>query len=315
MQLVWWGLGLLIAYLLLAPLAAVLVLWLLLRAGVVDWSGERRPAPADPLTVGYRGDPATALGWHFESIRYPTGLGDAEAWFIPGGPDEKLWAVFVHGIGGLRENGYRMLKPLHDAGLPVLMITYRNDRGAPRSPEGFYSFGLTEWPDLAASVDYAVANGAERVVIVAESMGAAITGQYLVHGHNVDRVAGLAFDAPALDIPALVRFGGRRRWVPLADYVASTALTLWSRLGPDLRDAVCIDAVARFTGPIFVAHGTGDPLVPFATTARLASLRPDIALWTSNSAEHPMSFETDRAGYLAAVHSWLERVRAGRSSD
>lgn len=312
MELVWWGLGVFAAYLLLAPVLALPVLWMLTRAGVVDWSGERRPAPADPLTVGYRGDPAGAFGWHFESVRYPTELGDADAWFIPGAPDEKLWAIFVHGIGGLRENGYRMVKPLHDAGLPVLMITYRNDRGAPRSAEAFYSFGLTEWPDLAAAVDHAVAKGALRVLIVAESMGAAITGQYLARGHNADRVAGLALDAPAIDIPELIRSGGHRLWVPLADYVVWAALKLWRHVGPDLRQAVCVDAITGFAGPIFVAHGTGDPLVPFATSAKLAEMRPDIALWKTDAVEHPMSFESDRAGYAAALRGWLEQVRAGR---
>lgn len=218
MRFVWWGVGIVVGYLVLAPVVAVGALWAMLTAGIVPWSPEGPALPTDPLTIGYRGNPQAAFGWEFETVAYPTALGDAAAWVVPGAPDEKLWAIWVHGIGGIRENGYRMVKTLHEAGLPVLMITYRNDGDAPRSDDGLYSFGLSEWPDLQAAVDYAVSRGAGEVVIAAESMGAAITGQYLKRGNNVERVVGLALDAPALDFPAVIYAGGRRYWVPLSDY-------------------------------------------------------------------------------------------------
>lgn len=304
-----WGVGIIVGYLVLAPVITVAALWAMLKAGVVPWSKDGPGLPTDPQTIGYRGDPKAAFGWDFEAATYPTELGDAAAWVVPGAAGEKLWAIWVHGIGGLRENGYRMVKPLHDAGLPVLLITYRNDVGAPRSADGLYSFGLSEWPDLQAAVDFAVSRGAERVVITAESMGAAITGQYLRRGDNIERVAGLALDAPALDYPAVIHAGGRRHWVPLSDYVATAALALWRFAWRDMREAVSLDAVAEFPGPVFVAHGTRDPLVPFSISERLLERRPDILFFKTDADRHPMSFESDREGHAKAVLAWLQKVR------
>lgn len=314
MRFVWKGVWLVAGYLVLAPVLAAAVLWGMLTAGIVAWSPEGPGLPEDPLTIGYRGDPQAAFGWAFEVVTYPTELGPAAAWVIPAAEEEPLWGIWVHGIGGIRENGYRMVRTLHDAGLPVLMITYRNDSEAPRSADGLYSFGLSEWPDLEAAVDYAVGRGAERVVIAAESMGAGITGQYLLHGGNVERVAGLALDAPALDFPAVIHAAGRRYWVPFSDYGAAAAHELWRLVRTDLRDAVSLDAVAAFPGPIFVAHGTRDPLVPFSISETLAAKRPDIVFWKTDADRHPMSFEADREGYAAALSAWLEKARGAASA-
>jgi pimeloyl-ACP methyl ester carboxylesterase len=299
-----------LGYFVVAPVVAALALGWMLTAGNVDWSEKNGPRPADPVIIGYRGDPQTAFGYAFENATYPTELGDAEAWVIPAQEHSELWAIFVHGIGGIRENGYRIVQVLHEAGIPVVMITYRNDEGAPAADDRLYSFGLTEWRDLEAAVDWTAARGARRVVIAAESMGAAITGQYLMRGSNTARVVGLALDAPALDFAAVVYGGGKRYWVPFSDLVATAALEIskWQRR--DLREAVSLDAVAAFDGPLFVAHGQRDPLVPFAISERLAAARPDMIFVSNDADRHPRSFEADPTTYRAKLQAWIGLVSA-----
>lgn len=308
-EIAWWIGGIALGYLVLAPLALALVLRHLVTAGKVDWSGARQPAPADPLEIGYRGDPAAAFGLPFETVHYPTEFGLAEAWVIPAGAPPDLWAVFVHGIGGIRENGYRIARALHEAGVAVMLITYRNDAGAPRGPDGRYNFGLGEWRDLETAVDWTAGQGAARVIVVGESMGAAITGQYLRRAADTARVAGLALDAPALDFPAVVRALARQRFLPFADFVVDAGLWILARLGPDLRQAVCLDAVAGFDGPLFVAHGRHDPLVPFSISERLVARRPDAIFVPSEAAAHLHSYGTDPAAFRAGVFALVEAVR------
>jgi pimeloyl-ACP methyl ester carboxylesterase len=302
--------GILMAYLVVASAGLALGLGFLLTPGQVDWSGEGRTAPADPIEIGYRGDPKAAFGWDFETVRYPTELGEAEAWVIAAEAPSPLWAIFVHGIGGIRENGYRMAKILREAGVTVMMITYRNDPGAPASAPPLYSFGLGEWRDLEAAVDWTAGRGAQRVIVLGESMGAAITGQYLARAADTSRVAGVALDAPALDFPAVIHHGGRKYWVPLAGLVVEAGLGLSSLLRTDLRPAVSVDAVAAFEGPIFVAHGRGDPLVPFAISERLVALRPDAIFVPSDADTHPRSYMSDPAAYRAGLLRLVEAVRA-----
>lgn len=306
-----WALGLLAIYVVLAPLLLVVALFVLLTAGVVDWAGARkRHKPLVPQAIGYFGTPDKAFGWRFETRHYPSPLGPAEAWLIPATGGPKVWAIFVHGIGGTRENGYRMVEPLVAAGYPVLMITYRNDPGAPRGPDGLYSFGLAEWPDLEAAVTHALGEGAEHILLVGESMGGAIVGQYLARGRHADRVIGLALDAPALDVNEVIAVGGRRYWVPLSELVAPLGLWAWSLLRTDLRQAVSLPAIADFAGPIFVAHGTHDPLVPFSITERLVGQRPDISLFRTDAREHLMSYTADPNAYQAALATWIAAVEA-----
>ena len=303
-----------LAYFAIAPVIAATALGWMLTAGNVDWSESHKVPPVDPVIIGYRGDPEAAFGYRFEATTYPTELGDAAIWVIPASEPSELWAIFVHGIGGIRENGYRMAQVLHEAGVPVVLITYRNDEDAPASDDRLYSFGLTEWRDLEAAVDWvSAAKGADRVVIAAESMGAAITGQYLMRGANTNRIAGLALDAPALDFPAVVYAGGKRYWIPFSDAVAAAALEIakWQRR--DLREAVSLDAIISFEGPLFVAHGTRDPLVPFSISEGLAEARPDMIFVSNDADRHPRSFEADPVTYRAQLRAWIERVKAAEA--
>ena len=53
-------------------------------------------------------------------------------------------AIVVHGQNGTRMDGLRDVDVVHDIGMPVLDITYRNDVGAPDDPSGRLQYGATE---------------------------------------------------------------------------------------------------------------------------------------------------------------------------
>ena len=80
--------------------------------------------------------------------------------------------------------------------------------------------------------------------------------------------------------------------------------------GTDVVATVSVPAIADFAGPIFVAHGTRDPLVPFSITERLVGQRPDISLFRTDAGEHLMSYATDPTGYQAALATWIAAVEA-----
>lgn len=176
-------LGWLVAVILVAALAGVTygswqmsrALDAMLTAGTPIGQGKDAPAPAGPADIGFVGDPQAAFGYPFRAVEFTTDLGPTPAWLIePDGERASTdWAIFVHGIAGARENGYRFLPTLRAAGLPVLMMAYRNDPGAPKAPDGLYALGLAEWRDLDAAVQFALDSGARSIVLVGESMAAA----------------------------------------------------------------------------------------------------------------------------------------------
>lgn len=279
----------------------------LLTPGGVDWSGANNPnPPTDPFELGYRGDPQVALGLPFETVRYTTELGEAEAWFVPAANITGPWAVYVHGIGGIRENGYRQLSILHEAGIPTLLITYRNDKGGPAEANPIYSFGVNEWRDLDAAVSWMLERGAPGVILVAESMGGGIAGQFLMHSSQVDKVVALALDAPALDFTEVVADKIGARMIPFARTIANAGILVFDTYRKaQLIKADSFDAVAKFPGPLFLAHGTADALVPISISDRLVAARQAPTTYLKTNANHLLSFKENPERYRDEMGGFL----------
>ncbi len=283
-----------------------------LSVGQPTAQGSGWPAPEGPADIGYVGDPQAAFGYPFETVRLGTEIGDMPAWVIPAGGTsaDGRWAIFVHGIGGRRENGYRFLPVLHEAGLPVLMLAYRNDAGAPPAPEGVYAFGLTEWRDIEAAVEHAVDAGAASVVIVAESMGGGIAGQFLRRSALARHVSAIVLDAPALDFPGLVTSSMAAQGVPLPGLLARGGMLLFDlRTGVDFSQASVLDDFAAYPGPLFLSHGAADRLVPVQTSDRLTEMRRGPTEYLRTQADHILSWKENPRRYDDALAAFLATSR------
>jgi pimeloyl-ACP methyl ester carboxylesterase len=276
--------------------------------------------PAPGTAADLRGDvwtdPGAAHGVTYEDVDIPCLDGACPAWFVPGeGP---TWMVFVHGKGSTRTEGLRALGPAVDAGLPSLLISYRNDEGAPADPSGEYGYGDTEWRDLEAAVEFAVSGGAERVVLFGASMGGGIVAAFLERSDRADVVAGVVLDAPMLDLDATVDHGAAQRELPvigaLPDALTSTAewIAGW-RYGLDW---AAVDHLPAdwLTVPALVFHGTDDDTVPISITDELASGRPDLVHAVRvEDAGHVRSWNVDPRAYERREAAFLACVTAAEA--
>jgi hypothetical protein len=77
------------------------------------------------------GDPQPALDVGYSNVTVAGLQGALPAWQVAG--TGTTWVLFVHGVDGTRSGGLRPLTTVHRFGLPMLMITYRGDQGAPKS--------------------------------------------------------------------------------------------------------------------------------------------------------------------------------------
>lgn len=292
----------------------------LLTVGTLQAAQAGTAAPEDPAMLGYRGDPQAAFGLPFETLSIQTAVGPAEAWLVPepfrpGAPQPHLAAIYVHGIAGAREDGYRYLPMLHAEGIPTLLISYRNDDNAPATEDGRYGFGLTEWPDLEAAVLALRDRGYGEVMIVAESMGAAILGQFMARSPEAGRVSAIALDSPALEFDAVLEHLADGMGLPLPGLVARTTLMMLSLTHPaDLAEASVTGRYAGFYGPLFLAHGRSDQVVPFATSQHLADLRAAsdagaVTVAHLTDADHLQSHAAEPAAYEAAFRDFLALTR------
>jgi len=280
-----------------------------------DRRGVRRtllagPVPPEGPAVVDAGpfdpDPA-ARGLPFDDVAIETPLGPAPAWFVPGEGD--TWAVAVHGRGGRRREALRILPTLHRLGLPTLVISYRNDDDAPASPDGHFHLGDSEWEDLEAAVVYAREHGARRIVLVAWSMGAAISGAFLHRSKEAEAVVSQVWDAPLTDWRATLRRQARNRLVPPQLVPIATAATR-RRIGIDFDEFDLLRHPPAHRPPTLIVHSTPDTAVPVASSRALAAAGPaldwPIRFVEVPAVEHTASWNADPARYEQLVAAFLQ---------
>ena len=238
-----------------------------------------RSAPAVVSGGIYPRDPYLAFGIEYEEVEYEAPLGMQDAWRFDG--DDDTWAIFVHGLRGQPADGLPLLPVLNDLGIPALFITYRNDKGQPQDPSGVHQYGLTEWQDLHAAVQYALSQpGAKDVVLIGLSMGGAIAVKFLYESPLASSVTGVVLDSPVMDFKALVELGARERNLP--GFVTATLKWLATlRFGVDWDAMGYSESHAdRLNAPILLIHGENDARVPIETSNKLSELRPDLITYT-----------------------------------
>src|SRR5262249_39615782 len=149
------------------------------------------------------------------------------------------------------------------AGLTSLSISYRNDLGAPGSPDGLYHLGETEWRDVAAAVRCAGKHGARRIVLVGYSMGGALIEQFMLHSSLAGRVAALVLDAPVLNWRSVIEYSSEEMGLP-GFFGLPVEWTLDARVNPDWDDLDALRHTGALQLPILLFHSTGDETVPIA---------------------------------------------------
>jgi alpha-beta hydrolase superfamily lysophospholipase len=254
----------------------------------------------------YSGDPREALGLRFTTVRVPDELGPMPAWLIPG--RSRTWAIVVHGINGTPQEGLHLAPALQRSGLPTMLITYRDDLGAPPSPDGFHHMGLTEWRDLAAAAHFALAHGARHLVLIGFSMGGAIVAQFMERSPLAHRIAALVLDAPALDWRRVLEFNATEKGFP-----AFAALPLEWAIGARIdADWDSLDALAHthdFHLPILLFHGTDDKVVPISLSEDFAAALPRwVTFYRAPAAGHVESWNVAPRSYEHRLTAFLSHL-------
>ena len=252
------------------------------------------------------------LHLRWENVLIGSPAGPCPAWFFPA--SSSTWVIQVHGRGTTRSECLRAVPVLHAAGLPNLVVSYRNDGEAPRTRAGAYALGASEWRDVDAAIAYALRHGAERVVLMGWSMGGAVSLQASVSSGNRHRIAGVILESPVVDWRTVLRFQAKLNRVrpPLPDLAMSALqLPLTARLSgadePILFDR--LDMVARadeLAAPILILHSDDDGFVPVDASRALQETRPDLVTMPRFTvARHTKLWNYDERGWSTAITTWL----------
>ena len=303
--------------------------WVVRRVAANDgeqfWSSDATPVPAvtsssvEGAADLYREvwETPKDIGLSYRDVVVDAPDGSLPAWEVPalahgGGSAGDTWAVMVHGKGGTRAEPLRSLITVTQYGMNALLVTYRNDTGAFTSDGEQYAYGVTEWRDLEASVQYALDQGASDVVLFGYSMGGAITAAFLENSPLAAKVTAVVLDSPMIDVKQTVYHGADQRslpvvGLPIPDPLTWTALQISRlRFGTDWYDADYLDDTSWVTRPTLVFQGTDDDTVPITTSEQLAAAEPElVTLVVTDGADHVASWNVDPARYDAALLDFL----------
>jgi hypothetical protein len=279
--------------------------------------GRVRPGGARWNQYFYAGTPGSALGLAFEEVEVDSELGPLPAWFVPpaaGVPVRDSWALLVHGRGATREECLRALPVLHRLGFPALVVSYRNDRDAVRSRAGRYHLGDAEWLDLESAVLWAIDRGAQDVVLVGWSMGAAIALQVVSRSWTADRVRAVVLDGPVLDWRDVMNHHARLNRIPARIGRLSQAVLEH----PQARRLVGVEApislnrmdwvtrASELRLPVLLIHSDDDEFVPSGPSRRVAAARPDLVTFVAvPGARHTKEWNVDPDAWDTAVARFL----------
>ncbi|MEA5454304.1 alpha/beta fold hydrolase [Sinomonas sp. JGH33] len=274
------------------------------------WSGVVFSSPAD-------------LGCAYEEIEFPTELGPAPAWFVPGdaGEHPSTWAIMVHGRGATRSETLRSLIPARRLGLTSLIISYRNDGDAPATADGRYGLGMTEWQDVEDAIAYALAHGAQDVVLFGWSMGGAISLAAADRSSLRQYIRALVLDAPVVDWVDVLAHQAQVNRIPkgIGRFGQFLLAHRWGRritglAAPlDFRAMDWVTRAVELRTPTLILHSADDDFVPFGPSALLAGRNPEmVTLETFRKARHTKEWNVDPERWEVAIASWLAQTLAPR---
>ncbi len=277
--------------------------------------GDLQPGARARITGWWYTEPEE-LGYRTEHITYPTELGEAEAWIIsPRRRRKHRWAVHVHGRGALPAETLRGVSSLARSGVTSLVISYRNDPGAPSGEGGRYGVGFSESRDVDAAIAEALRRGAERATLVGWSMGGTACLVAATRGTHRGVIDGLILDSPAVDWDALLRYHAAAASAP--DAIARLGVSLltrgWVRGGEagglpigELHPETFARALDV---PVLIHASRGDTYVPSTGAERLAALRPDLVhLRLHPTAEHVRIWNVDRERWERATRTFARAL-------
>ncbi|MCH1883032.1 alpha/beta fold hydrolase [Agrococcus sp. ARC_14] len=272
---------------------------LLAGVGTARWSGYALYKPRQVTDAVERVDVATEVGL-------------APAW-IMGDQGATTWCVQVHGRGVTRRETVRAAPIYLQRGIPVMAVSYRNDTEAPPSSHGKYRLGLDEWRDVEDAIDFAVARGAERIVLQGWSMGGQIALQVARRSRHRRRIVGVVLDSPVVGWRPTLQL--QVALVKMPAWLVDTAVGLLESPAAALSGSRSLDFdeldnvlhADALSQPVLLLHSADDGYVPPDASRALAAARPDLVEYHEwRTARHTKLWNLDRARYEHEIGAWLD---------
>jgi pimeloyl-ACP methyl ester carboxylesterase len=229
-------------------------------------------------------------------VAFPGEGVELRGWLFPARGAVKGTVVFLHGRNQNRDAGIVVARRLVPLGYDLLAY----DSRAHGASGGRYStFGYYEKRDVSRAIDFL---GADRVVLVGVSLGAAVAIQAAAED---PRVAGVVAVSSFSSLEEIVR----EKMPPFVreGQVRDALRAVERRAAMKVKDADSVEAARHVTAPVLLLHGDLDGFTPMAHTEQIyAALRGERAIIRVPGAHHADVLAFDAA--WAAILGWLPSI-------
>ena len=264
------------------------------------------------VSTSVRADnPRSTYGLKYQTVQVPAELGALPSWqvWVTGRvtSSSTSWVVMAHGRAGGPQEAIHLTGALHRMGWNVLVMRYRNDPDAPRSTDGLYHLGDTEWRDLEAGVRYVLERRAQRVVLYGISTGGNLAATLLVRSTLRGKINALVLDAPALSWRSIL--DRRARALHLPTWTVTPVVWLAERraqLDLERIEYTRVQSLPRL--PTLIFHGQDDQIVPLESSQRFADIHPWTEFHAVANAMHLQAWNVNPNAYEATLERFLVRL-------
>ncbi|MCB1141501.1 MAG: prolyl oligopeptidase family serine peptidase [Leptospiraceae bacterium] len=194
-------------------------------------------------------------GLQFEEVSVLTSDGlELKSWYIPGDSSKK-GILLVHGHGGMRNEGLRFSKVLHDSGYNLLLLSLRRNSGS------FASMGYHEVKDVQAGVQYLKeVKQLDTIGILGFSMGAATS--IMAMESNQEIKAGIFSSGFSSAISVLVESAWRDFSIPRYPLFPIAEFFINLRGNMKIGEVLPLEKIGRISPrPVFIMHCDRDDFV------------------------------------------------------
>jgi alpha-beta hydrolase superfamily lysophospholipase len=289
----------------LAAIAALLLVALIAYFGISVVVADKLSRP-DRHALTYS---PSDFGLSYQHVQFTSSVDriPLDGWYIDS-PGSKV-ILMLHGRNGLRDdptlNLIGLIQALVQNGYDVFTFDFR---GHGLSGGERYSFGDLERRDIDGALAYLKTRGVNEVGVIAFSMGAATA---LNSAPDHPEMRAIVADSSFADLNLLLETG-----LPNASGLPAffnPGILFMARVmyGMDLPGVKPANALARLGNrPVFLIHGTGDPMVPMVhheLLLKAAVGNPNVESWVVPGADHAQSYKQEPEEYLRRVIAFFKK--------
>ncbi len=289
-------------------LFAATLLFLVVSATLLWLCYQQAQSLAYPISIPAQYTP-THFGisnWREVSFQAEDGI-QLNGWFIPPTDERGAAVLFVHGIGGNREQVSLQAQLLAANGYGMLLFDLR-DCGT--SSGNVTSMGYWEALDVQGAFAFLAAQpevNPQRIGIYGASMGGAAAVRAMT---RLPEARALIIESSYSSLVSVIGDGVRAQTglppFPFADIIV---WLMGPEAGANLFDVNPEADITQIHQPVLIMHGTEDDTIPVAHAERLyAAANEPKELWLVPNAGHGGLIYIDPQGFAARVLPFLERA-------